>query len=163
MATKGQIVDGSILAMAKQRSSREGNARIKKGDIPEDWSENKRRRKDVDTRWTKKNGKSSYGFKNHVSVDVKHKLIRSYAVKDAALHDSNVFKQLLVDNTSKYVWADSAYRSEERLDCLSQYGFREHIQLKWSRNRPLTPREQEGNKTRSKVRSRVEHIFGVQA
>ena len=27
----------------------------------------------------------------------------------------------------------------------------------------MTPREQEGNKTRSKIRSRIEHIFGVQA
>jgi IS5 family transposase len=73
----------------------------------------------------------------------------------------NVFEQLLSDNTSKDVWADSAYRSEERLERLAQDGFREHIQRKGSRNRPLTPREQEGNK--SKIRSRIEHIFGVQA
>jgi Transposase DDE domain./Transposase domain (DUF772). len=90
MAMKGQIVDASIVNVPKQRNSREENARIKEGDIPEDWPENKRRRKDVDARWTKKNGKSFYGYKNHVSVDVKHKLIRSYTVTDAALHDSNV-------------------------------------------------------------------------
>jgi IS5 family transposase len=134
----------------------------KNGKVPEDWPENKRQRKDVDARWTKKNGKS-FGYKNHVSVDVKYKLMRSYAVTDAALHDSNVFEQLLADNTSKDVWADSAYRSEERLEHLAQEGFREHIQRKGSRNRPLTPREQEGNKTRSSIRSRVEHVFGVQA
>jgi IS5 family transposase len=163
MAMKGQIVDASIVNVPKQRNSREENAKIKEGDIPEDWSENKRRRKDVDARWTKKNGKSFYGYKNHVSVDVKHKLIRSYAVTDAALHDSNVFEQLLADNTSKDVWADSAYRSADRLERLAQDGFREHIQRKGSRNRPLTPREQEGNKTRSRIRSRIEHIFGAQA
>ena len=156
-------MDASIVNVPKQRNNREENARIKEGDIPEAWSENKRRRKDVDARWTKKNGKSFYGYKNHVSVDVKHKLIRSYAVTDAALHDSNVFEQLLADNTSKDVWADSAYRSADRLDRLAQDGFREHIQRKGSRNRPLTPREQEGNKTRSRIRSRIEHIFGVQA
>ena len=94
---------------------------------------------------------------------MKHKLIRSYAVTDAALHDSNVFEQLLADNTSKDIWADSAYRSADRLEKLAQDGFREHIQRKGSRNHPLTPREQEGNKTRSRVRSRIEHIFGVQA
>ena len=162
MAMKGQIVDASIVSVPKQRNSREENAGIKEGEVP-DWPENKRRRKDVDARWTKKNGKSFYGYKNHVSVDVKHKLIRSYAVTDAALHDSNVFEQLLVDNTSKDVWADSAYRSADRLKRLSQDGFREHIQRKGSRNRPLTPREQEGNRTRSRIRSRIEHIFGVQA
>ncbi len=95
-------------------------------------------------------------------MDVKHKLIRSDAVTDAALHDSNVFEQLLADNTSKDVWADSAYRLQERLERLAKDGFREHIQRKGSRNRPLTSREQEGNKTRFKIRSRVEHIFGVQ-
>lgn len=163
MAMKGQIVDASIVNVPKQRNSREENARIKEGDIPEDWSENKRRRKDVDARWTKKNGKSFYGYKNHVSVDVKHKLIRSYAVTNAALHDSNVFEQILADNTSKDVWADSAYRSADRVERLAQDGFREHIQRKGSRHRPLTPREQEGNRTRSKIRSRIEHIFGVQA
>ncbi|MCL2791049.1 MAG: transposase [Desulfobulbus sp.] len=29
-------------------------------------------------------------------------------------------------------------------------------------NRPLTSREQEGNRTRSRIRSRIEHVFGVQ-
>jgi transposase, IS5 family len=85
-------------------------------------------------------------------VDVKHKLIRSYAVTDAALHDSNVSEQLLADNTSKDVWADSAYRSADRLERLAQDGYREHIQRKRIRNRPLTPREQEGNKTTGSVR-----------
>jgi IS5 family transposase len=138
-----------------------GKTTIKEGEVP-DWPEHKRRRKDVDARWTKKNGKSFYGYKNHVSVDVKHKLIRGYAVTDAALHDSNVFEQVLADNTSKDVWADSAYRSAERLQHLAQDGFREHIQRKGSRKHPLPPREREGNRSRSRIRSRVEHVFGVQ-
>lgn len=163
MAMKGQIIDASIVNVPKQRNSREENARIKQGETPEDWPENKRRRKDVDARWTKKNGTAFYGYKNHISVDVKHKLIRSYAVTDAAQHDSNVFEEILSANTSKDVWADSAYRSADRLERLAKNGFREHIQRKGSRYRKLTPREQEGNKTRSTIRSRVEHVFGVQA
>ncbi len=162
MAMKGQIVDASIVNVPKQRNSREENARIKEGDVP-DWPENKRRQKDVDARWTKKNGKAFYGYKNHISVDVKHKLIRSYAVTDAAQHDSQVFEQILSDNTSKSIWADSAYRSTDRLERLAKDGFREHIQRKGSRHRKLTPREQEGNRTRSSIRSRIEHVFGVQA
>jgi IS5 family transposase len=162
MAMKGQIVDASIVSVPKQRNSREENALIKEGGIPE-WSEHKRRRKDVDARWTRKNGKVFYGYKNHISVDVKHKLIRKYAVTDAALHDSQVFAELLVANTSKDVWADSAYRSAERLEYLTEAGFREHLQRKGNRHRPLSPREQEGNRTRSKTRSRIEHVFGVQA
>jgi hypothetical protein len=32
-------------------------------------------------------GKSHYGYKNHVNVDRKHKLVRRYHVSYAALHD----------------------------------------------------------------------------
>ena len=163
MAMKGQIVDASIVSVPKQRNSREENSRIKQGEVPEDWPENKRRRKDVDARWTKKNGKTFFGYKNHVSVDVKHKLIRGYAVTDAAQHDSNVFETILAENTSKDIWADSAYRSEERLNRLKEHGFREHIQRKGCRHRKLTESEQRGNKTRARIRSRIEHVFGVQA
>ena len=91
MAMKSQIVDASIVNVPKQRNSREENRRIQEGENPEDWPENKRRRKDLDARWSWENGKAFYGYKNHVSVDVKSKLIRDYAVTDAVQHDSNVF------------------------------------------------------------------------
>ena len=37
------------------------------------------------------------------------------------------------------------------------------IRRKSRRNKPLTKREMQGNKTRSKVRARVEHVFGAQS
>ena len=62
----------------------------------------------------KKRGKSYFGYKNHVEVDVKHKLIREYKVTDASVHDSRVFEDILDEtNTSRDVYADSAYRSAE--------------------------------------------------
>jgi IS5 family transposase len=163
-ARKGQIVDASIVPAPRQRNSRDENRQIKEGQVPEGWSENKKRQKDTDARWTQKNGKNHYGYKNHVEVDVAHKLVRDYEVTPASTHDSQVFEELLDDtNTSRDVWADSAYRSQETLDKLGQNGFREHLQRKGSRNKKLTEREKRGNYTRSKIRSRVEHIFGVQS
>jgi len=162
MAMKGQLVDASIVKVAKQRNSREENARIQEGGIPEDWSENKRRRKDVDACWIKKNGKSFYEYKSHVPVDMKHYLIRSCAATDAALHGGKVFEQVLSADASKDIWADSAYRSAERVERLCADGFREHIHRKGSCNHPLRPREQEDNKTKSRIRWRVEHVFGIQ-
>ncbi len=95
---------------------------------------------------------------------MKHKFIREYAVTSANIHDSNVFEELLdPNNTSKDVWADSAYRSQNTVKNLQSNGYREHLQRKGSRGRKLSNREQQGNRTRSKIRSRVEHIFGVQA
>ena len=164
VARKGQIVDASIVAAPKQRNSRKENDAIKQGRPPEDWSEPKRRQKDVDARWVKKNGVYHFGYKNHISIDSGHKFIRRWAVTDASVHDSQVFYELLdADNTNRGVWADSAYRSEERLDTMDAMGYREHIQRKGVRGRPLSEREKSGNRTRSRVRSRVEHVFGVQA
>jgi IS5 family transposase len=163
-AKRGQIIDANIVAAPRQRNSREENSMIKEGKTPDDWQEAKKRQKDVDARWTKKNGKTYYGYKNHVDIDVKHKFIRGYAVTDASVHDSQVFEELLDENNSnRDVYADSAYRSEESIRRLEALGFREHLQRKGCKNRTLTKWEQQGNRTRAKTRSRIEHVFGVQA
>ena len=67
------------------------------------------------------------------------------------------------DNTAFDVWADSAYRSEKTEATLKDRGLRSRIHRKGRHNRPLSKREQQGNKTRSKVRVRVKHIFGAQS
>ena len=162
-AKKGQIVDASIIAAPRQRNSREENKDIKDCNIPKDWSENKKRQKDTDARWTKKGGQNHYGYKNHIDIDVEHKLIRDYEVTPASTHDSNVFEQLLDENnSSRDVWADSAYGSADKLDALNEHGFRGHIQRKGYRYKKINERQIKGNYRRAKIRSRVEHIFGVQ-
>jgi len=112
-AKKGQIIDAGIVQAPKQRNSREENARIKQGEITQDWEEAKKRQKDIDAQWTKRNGKRYYGYKNHVNVDVKNKLIRTYSVTDAPAHGSRVFDELLEGRKrSVDVYADSAYLSK---------------------------------------------------
>lgn len=163
-ARKGQIIDASIVSAPIQRNSREENARIKAGEVPDDWSEPKRRQKDVHARWSARPKRHAFGYKNHISVDAKHKLIRDYAVTDAAVHDSRVFGELLDEtNTSRDVWADSAYRSEDAMAELNRRRYREHLQRKGFRNRKLTDWEKRGNRTRSRIRCRIEHVFGIQA
>jgi IS5 family transposase len=164
-AKKGQIIDATIVKVPIQRNSREENEQIKKDEPPvKNWSKAKRRQKDTDARWTKKNNKSFFGFKNHIQVDVKHKFVRDYVVTDASVHDSQVFEEILdEDNSSCDVYADSAYRSKETEDKLKKEGFRPHLQRKGNKGHKLTEWEKQGNRTRSKTRSRVEHVFGVQA
>ena len=124
-ARKGQIIDASIVPAPRQRNSRGENKQIREGQIPDDWNENKKRQKDTDARWIQKHGKSHYGYKNHIEVDAAHKLIREYEVTPASTHDSQVFEELLdEENTSRDVWADSAYRSKEKLEALAKRGFR---------------------------------------
>ena len=162
-ARKGQIVDATIVHVPVQRNTPEENAAIKAGEPPvEKWSKAKRRQKDVDARWTQKRGVNHFGYKNHVEVDVGNKIIRDYRVTDASVHDSNVFEEILDEgNASKDVYADSAYRSVEHETALADMGFRPHLQRKGHRGHPLTDLEKRGNRTRSRKRSRIEHVFGA--
>ena len=164
-AMGGQIIDASIVAVPVQRNSREENDQIKRGEIPEAWADEpaKRRQKDTEARWTKKHGKSHYGYKNHVGIDRKHKLIRRYQVTDAAVHDSQVIEELLSsDNTAKDVWADSAYRSKDIEAKLKARKLTSRIHRKGYRNHPLQDWEKAVNRRRSRFRARVEHVFGAQ-
>jgi len=164
-ARKGQIIDASIVEAPRQRNTREENEIIKNGEMPEEWDEtpHKQRQKDVDARWSVKNNKTYYGYKNHVNVDVKHKFIREWAATDAARHDSQVFDELIDDdNTRREVWADSAYFNEKIMEKLEQWGLRGRIQRKGDRGHALTQWELQGNRTRAKTRARVEHVFGIQ-
>jgi IS5 family transposase len=165
LAMGGQIIDASIVPVPKQRNGRDDNAKIKAGETPEGWDANpaKRSQKDTDARWTKKHGKSHYGYKNHVSVDRRHKLVRRYQMTDAAVHDSQIVDDILdPDNTASDVWADSAYRSAEIEAKLEERSLKSRIHRKGHRNKPLNERSMRGNKTRSKVRARIEHVFGAQ-
>jgi IS5 family transposase len=162
-ARSGQIVDASIIPVPIQRNSREENRRINDGEVPEDWDEHKTRQKDTDARWTKKHGKSHFGDKNHIDVDAEHTLIRDFAITAANVHDSQVFDAVIdPENADPQVWADSAYRSEATEAVLSEAGYESHICEKGRSNEPLSDAQRAANRTRSKVRSRVEHVFGFQ-
>ena len=97
-------------------------------------------------------------------MDRRHKLVRRYQVSDAATHDSKVLDDILDgDNTALGVWADSAYRSAEIEAALKKKGLRSRIHRKARRNKPLSEREKQGNKTRSSVRVASSMFSGPRA
>ena len=79
------------------------------------------------------------------------------------MHDSQKLDALLdKSNTSEDVYADSAYRSAETEARLKARGFRSRIHRRGSRNHPLSHAQAAANRRKSRVRARVEHIFGAQ-
>ena len=165
LAMGGQIIDATIVSAPKQHNSREENEAIKDGETPEDWKRKpaKNRQKDKDARWTKKNERSYFGYKNHIGVDRRHKFVRRYVVSDASVHDSQKLEDVLdASNTASDVWADSAYRSQEIEKKLAERGLKSRIHRRAYRNRELSEAQKAANKMRSKVRARVEHVFGDQ-
>jgi len=161
MPKGGQIIVASLVNVPKNRNTRDENKQIKEGKTPDAWDDkpNMKRQKDEDARWTKKHGESHYGYKNHINVDKEHKLIRRYAVTD----DSQVFDEVLDDeNSGRSISADSAYRSEAREQQLRERGYKSRIHRKGSSRRSLNQQERATNHRHSKVRARVEHVFGDQ-
>lgn len=160
-ASGGQIIDATFVEAPRQRNNHDDNEKIKNGEVPSDWSDKKKAHKDTDARWTKKGGVAFYGYKNHANVDVKHKLIRKYKVTDASVHDSQELDCVLdPNNDSQDTWADSAYRSDEQEERLKEKGCPSHIHERAYRNKPLTKEQEAANTERSRVRVRVEHVFG---
>ena len=165
MARGGQIIDASIVPVPTQRNSRDENAELQAGRTPAGWKQKpaKLRQKDRDARWTKRHGRSFFGYKNHVNADAKHKLIRRYEVTDAAVHDSQKLDELLTKgNTSADVFGDSAYRSSAIEERLRAGGFKSRIHVRATRKRSLSEAQANANHNRSKIRARIEHVFAAQ-
>lgn len=163
IAHKGSIVDASFVEVPRQRNTREENKAIRNGEIPEDWEDNpdKLRQKDVDARWTKKHGRSYFGYKNHAKVDRKSKLITHYTTSSASVHDSRKLDDLIERGDAHHdLFGDSAYRSEAIDEKLKRRNIRNRIHEKGYRNHPLTEGQKEKNRLKSRVRARVEHVFG---
>lgn len=161
IARGGQIIDASLIPAPKQHFSKDDKAQIKEGAMPADWKPAKRRQKDLDATWTKKHGKSHYGYKLSISVDKRYKVIRKWVTDTASTHDSQHFDALLDPaNTNRDVFADKGYPSAEREAKLKAEGYRNHIQRKGARNHPLSECQERRNRRIAKIRARVEHVFG---
>lgn len=159
---KGKLVDASIVEVPIQRNSRDENKELKEGNTPEDWDENKLRQKDTDAQWVTHNGKNYFGYKNHIKADSKTKLITGYKATTANIHDSEVIDELLdkKEDSGQPLHADSAYRSQTIEHACIKKGIESCIHEKGYRGKPLTKRQQQRNRKKSKIRARVEHIFG---
>jgi IS5 family transposase len=160
---EGSLVDATFVEVPKQRNTREENAAIKNGEVPAEWKEtpNKLRQKDGDARWTKKNRATYYGYKNHVVVDQKSTFITTYTVTDASVHDSQPLVEMLSEK-DRVLYADSAYVGEELHEKVQEKckGIDIQVHEKGYRNKPLTAEAKETNREKSRVRARVEHVFG---
>ena len=131
IAMSGQIVESSLIAVLKQRNTKEEKHDIKAGRIPQDWTDKpaKLRQKDRDARWTVNFTKAkpqadrtmppvdiaipAFGYHNYISIDREHGLSRKWRATDTAAYEGTRLREGLLDrtNTSKSVWADTAYRS----------------------------------------------------
>jgi IS5 family transposase len=163
IVNEGKIIDASFIEVPKQRNKREENKQIKEGEIPDDFNEkpNKKAQKDIDARWTKKNNENFYGYKNHIKIDSKSKIITTYKVTDASVHDSQALDNLL-NEKDKYqdLHADSAYSGANQEETILKNKMNNEVHEKGKRGQALTEEQKKSNTEKSRIRARVEHIFG---
>ena len=161
IAKEGSIIDASFVDVPKQRNSYEENTDIKNGIIPATFTQDPKKlaQKDTDARWTTKNKEKHFGYKDHINADKKTKLITKYSVTSASPHDSTEIENI-VDSTDRELHADSAYRSKEIEQYLEKQNCKSNVHEKGYRGNPLTDIQKESNTQKSRIRVRVEHIFG---
>lgn len=94
-----------------------------------------------------------------MKVDKDSKVIVDYTVTDASVHDSQELENLVDRKKDKSLYADSAYKGEEIEKCLGN-NMENNIIEKGYRNNPLTGEQIEKNRAKSKIRCRIEHVFG---
>lgn len=160
---EGKIIDASFVVVPRQRNTHEENKKIKNGEGGELWNgedeKHKKVHKDIDARWTKKRGEKFYGYKDHAKIDGKSKLIDNYCVTSANVHDSQCSDMLITEaDEGQDVWMDAGYVGKE--EDFRRKNVTPIICEKGFRNHPLTDAQKDSNRLKSKVRSRVEHVFG---
>jgi len=180
LAMGGQIIDASIVAAPKQRNTDGEKRDIKAGRIPEAWQDQpaKLAQKDRDARWTVKWSKAkpaddgsprvdlaipAFGYKNHIGIDRRHGLIRTWVTTNAARHDGAQLPNLTSRaNTGSEVFADTAYRSKANEKHLVDSRLVSRIHRKKPKGKPMPANVARANGAKSKVRSAVEHVFARQ-
>jgi IS5 family transposase len=139
--TTGTIVDATIIHAPSSTKNRE-------------------QKRDPEMHQTKKGKQWYFGMKAHVGVDSKTKMIHSAVVTPANVADATVLPELLHGEETR-VWGDQAYQGQTEVihqcapqaqDCTHRrYRYKDHVD----------EAERAKNRTKSTVRSKVEHVFGV--
>jgi IS5 family transposase len=135
----GTIVDATIIAAPSSTKNAAGQ-------------------RDPEMRQTKKGNQWHFGMKAHVGVDSKAKIIHAVVATSANVHDSRMIGDLLHGGETK-VWGDSAYQGQKDAVKAAAPKAQDMTNRRGSRNHPLTDRDRAKNRSKSKVRAKVEHPF----
>jgi IS5 family transposase len=145
---QGSLIDASLI----QAASRKPN--MKQGKAA-------RHPREAGASWTRKNGRSHFGYRLHVGTDQAFNLIRKVAFTPAHVGESSV-ADALISGDEAAVYADKGYESKARRAALKQRGAKDRICHRSHKNQAGLPRWQTvRNKAIAKRRAVVEQVFGT--
>lgn len=139
--TTGTIVDATIIHAPSSTKNRE-------------------QQRDPEMHQTRKGKQWYFGMKAHLGVDSKTKLIHTALVTPANVADATVLPELLHGEETR-VWGDQGYRGQTEVirECAPQAQDCTHRRYRFKYYTDEVEREK--NRVKSRVRSKVEHVFGV--
>ena len=139
--TRGTIVDATLIHAPSSTKNRE-------------------QKRDPEMHQGKKGKQWYFGMKAHVGVDSKTKMIHSGVATAANVADSRVLPELLHGEETK-VWGDQAYRGQtEAIQAVAPVAQdMTHQQYRFKKR--VDEVERAKNRNKSRVRSKVEHVFAV--
>jgi transposase, IS5 family len=123
-------------------------------------TKNAEQARDPDMHQTKKGNQWYFGMKAHVGVDSKLKLIHAVVATAANVADSEVLADLLHGEETR-VWGDQAYRGQTGVIKEHASEALDFTNRRYRHGGVVDHEERRKNRTKSRVRSKVEHVIGV--
>src|SRR5215469_6945984 len=158
----GKRLFDAINAHLKSRGIRIGNGTIVDATIVHAPSSTKNadRARDPEMHQTKKGNQWYFGMKIHSGTDSATKIVHRLEATAANVHDSRVLPKLLHGKETR-VWGDSAYRGQRDVIRKRSPRAQDFTCERAHRGHELTDEQRASNRTKSRVRARVEHPFLV--
>ena len=145
---KGTLMDATLLQAASRKPGHKAGKAAKLAREP-------------GASWTRKNGKSHFGYRLHVGTDQGPNLIRTLRFTPAHVGESPVAESL-ISGDEKAVYADKGYEHNGRRQRLKAKGVKDRICHRASKHNPqLSHWKVQRNKAIAKRRAPVEQVFAI--
>jgi IS5 family transposase len=139
--TRGTIVDATIINAPTSTKNRDG-------------------KRDPEMHQTAKGKQWFFGMKAHVGVDSKTKLIHTVLASAANVHDREALPHLLHGKETR-VWGDQGYQGQTQIIHRRAAKAKDFTNRRYRFNGRVNEIEKAKNRTKSQIRAKVEHVFGV--
>jgi transposase, IS5 family len=116
--------------------------------------------RDPDMHQTRKGNQWYFGMKAHIGVDSKSKIIHAVVATPANVADSTVLADLLHGEETR-VWGDQAYRGQGGVIRTQAPKAADFTNRRYRHRGIIDEVERAKNRTKSRVRAKVEHAFFV--
>jgi transposase, IS5 family len=123
-------------------------------------TKNKAKERDPEMHQTAKGKQWYFGMKAHIGVDSRQKIIHTVKASAANVSDCLALPHLLHGKETR-VWGDQAYRGHSDLIRQRSRRARDFINQRYRFRGRIDEVERAKNRTKSKIRFRVEHLFWV--